>query len=196
MTQSELENAFTMLREQAIILRQTFDTFNFLFSSGPEADSILTKSAAWFFHDLNRMMVEYLILLICRLTDPPETAGKTNLTIPWMTKAICEDHCLGQDIKLEIQRLEKCILDYRTLLKPARNKIVSHIDRETYVFQRVIGGHSEKEMRNFFDNLSKYFEEAGNAIGIGPLDFTNSACQGDVHDLLKVLRRGLYRRKL
>ena len=69
----QLESQFKVLRDQAIVLRQTFNTFNHLFESDSETDRVLKESAAWFFYDLNRMMVEYLILLVCRLTDPPET---------------------------------------------------------------------------------------------------------------------------
>ncbi len=46
-------------------------------------------------------------------------------------------------------------------------------------------------MRMFFENLQNYFDVVGNAIGVGPLDFSNSSCRGDVHDLIKVLRKGL-----
>ena len=190
-TQQELENAFDTLREQAIVLRQTFNTFDILFSSGHKIQCILTKSAASFFHDLNAMMIEYLILMICRITDRPETAGNPNLTIPWMTKEICKSHDLDKDARSEIRRLDKCIRSYRKLMKPVRNKIVSHIDLETHTMQRILGGHSQEEMRKFFENLQNYFDVVGNAIGVGPLDFSSSSCQGDVHDLIKVLRQGL-----
>lgn len=189
MTQWELESAFVTLREQAIVLRQTFNTFDSLFSTDPKIENVLRKSAAWFFDDLNSIMIEYLISLICRLTDPPETAGNTNLSVPWMTEVICE--LTDQDIKLKIIELDEYLRNYGQLLRPIRNKSVSHIDRETYVEERVLGGHSEKETRVFFDSLQKYFDTVGSAIGAGPLDFSSSSCKGDLHDLMKVLRNGL-----
>ena len=195
MTQQELESAFDKLREQAIELRQIYNTFDSLFSTDAEIENVLRKSAVWFFHDLNSMMIQYLILLICRLTDPPKTTGRQNLTIPWMTEVICENDSVDQEIKSKIIELDECLRNYGQLLKLIRNKIVSHIDRETYAYERTLGGHSEEEMWDFFDNLQKYFDVVGNVIGVGPLDFRNSSCQGDVHDLLKVLRRGLYRDK-
>ena len=48
----QLESQFNVLRDQAIVLRQTFNTFNHLFESDGETDRVLRKSAAWFFHDL------------------------------------------------------------------------------------------------------------------------------------------------
>ena len=189
MTQQEMESAFETLREQAIVLRQTFNTFDTLFSADLKIENILRKSAAWFFDDLNSIMIEYLILLICRLTDPPETAGNTNLTIPWMTEVVCEH--ADRDVMSKILKIDECLRNFGQSLRPIRNKIISHIDRETYMYERSLGDHSEKETREFFDNLQKYFDAVGIAIGVGPLDFLNSSCQGDVHDLIKVLRQGL-----
>ena len=104
---------FNVLRDQAIILRQTFNTFNHLFESDGETDHVLRESAAWFFHDLNRMMVEYLILLVCRLTDPPETFGKPNSTIPRMTKLLCKKEDLDHRIKAKLKTLDESMSLYK-----------------------------------------------------------------------------------
>ena len=191
MRQKELCKEFVVLRDQAIILRQTFNTFNCLFASSPEVDDTLRKSAVLFFYDLNQILIEYIILLICRITDPPKTHHRANLTIPRMTKLVCEGNDLDldiqADIKSNIEDLDRQIGDYRRLLNPVRNRIVSHNDREAYVLQQTLGEHTEGEMIQFFDNLQKYFDEVGNAIGIGPLDFQYSAARGDVQDLVKIL---------
>ena len=42
----QLESQFKVLRDQAIVLRQTFNTFNYLFESDGGADRVLRKSAA------------------------------------------------------------------------------------------------------------------------------------------------------
>ena len=192
MTLDELHNDFKTLRDQAINLRQTFNTFNFLFSGSPEIDEILKSSAVIFFHDLNQIMVEYLILLIGRITDRPEMHGRANLTIPYMTRLIFEDNGLDLNIQAEsrikIEELNGQIREYRRLLDPARNRIVAHIDRETYVVQQTLGDHTKEQMDQFFNNIQEYFDEVGNAIGVGPLDFQYVAGDGDVQSLIRVLR--------
>ena len=192
MTLEELRNDFKTLRDQAIILRQTFDTFNFLFSADPEIDDILKSTAELFFYDLNQIMVEYLILLIGRMTDPPEMHGRVNLTIPYMTRLVCEDDDVELNIHAEtrskIEKLDRQIGEYRSLINPARNRIVAHNDREAHVYQQTLGGHTEERMEQFFDNLQEYFDETGNAIGVGPLDFRNVAGHGDVQNLIMILR--------
>lgn len=187
----QLESQFKALRDQAIVLRQTFNTFNHLFESDGETDRVLKESAAWFFHDLNRMMVEYLVLLVCRLTDPSETFGKPNLTIPRMTKLLCKNEDLDQGTKANLKTLDEHIRDYRKRLEPVRNKIVGHADLDTYVSHSLLGAHPKEKMIEFFENLQSYFDVAGVAVGVGPLDFRFSPGPGDVLDLIHTLKRGL-----
>ena len=187
----QLESQFKVLRDQAIVLRQTFNTFNHLFESDGETDRVLKESAAWFFYDLNRMMVEYLILLVCRLTDPPETFGKPNSTIPRMTELLCKKEDLDHGIKAKLKTLDANISDYRKRLQPVRNKIVGHSDLDTYVSNSVLGAHPKEKMVEFFENLQSYFDVAGVSVGVGPLDFRSSPGPGDVLDLIHTLKRGL-----
>ena len=188
MTREELHKEFELLREQAIRLRTMFNTFNYLFDSGCETKDILIKSASLFFHDINDMMQEYIILLVCRLTDPPETSGKSNLTIPHMNELLRETNCLSP----EIEALSNSIMAYRKLLEPVRNKIVSHNDHKTHISESALGGHTEEEMMQFFDNdLQGYFDAVGNAVGVGPLYFRATPGEGDVLDLIRTLKKGL-----
>ena len=86
MTHDAFQDEFIKLRDQAIWLRQTINTFNYLFDSDPETERILRESAGLFFTDLNTMMREYAVLLVCRLTGPPESFGKGNLSTQRFTK--------------------------------------------------------------------------------------------------------------
>ena len=46
-------------------------------------------------------------------------------------------------------------------------------------------------MDEFFENLQSYFDVAGVAVGVGPLDFRSSPGPGDVLDLIHTLKRGM-----
>ena len=193
MTREELQQEFETLRNQAIYLIQTFNTYNDLFFSGPEVERILRKSAGMFFGDINIMMIEYLTLLVCRLTDPPKTSGKTNLTIQHMNELLRENNFLTR----EIETLSDSIMTYRELLEPVRNKIVAHMDRDTYIQDLALGGHSKEEMTQFFENdLLQYFEKVAEAIGVTPLGSLNTRGSGDALDVRKTLKRGLIAEKL
>ena len=87
MPNDALADEFIKLRGQAIRLRQTINTFNSLFDSDPETEPILRESAGLFFTDLNTMMQEYAVLLVCRLTGPAESFGKANLSTQRATRS-------------------------------------------------------------------------------------------------------------
>ena len=183
MTQDALQEEFTKLRNEAIWLRHTVNTFNDLFDSGPQTKRILNESAALFFADLNRMMQEYAILLVCRLTGPAESFRKANLSTQRFTKLMRNERRLTP----EIERLDASLTAYGELLKPARNKIVAHSDLEVHVNSTALGAHGEEDMVEFFENLQAYFDAVGNAIGVGPLDFRHAPGPGDVIDLVRKL---------
>ena len=184
-TLDDVQNEFEKLRDEAIWLRQIVNTFNHLFDSGSDIQDLLRKSASLFFDDLNRLMHEYVILLVCRLTGPARTVGKDNLTTQRITGLLREK---GR-ITAEIEELDANLSDYGKLLNPARNKIVAHSDLQVYTEFTALGGHEKRVMIEFLDNVQRYFDAVGDVIGIGPLDFRHIPGKGDVLDLLGQLRK-------
>ena len=72
-------------------------------------------------------------------------------------------------------------------IKPARHKRLAHYDREHQVKGIALGQTTNEELLNFMQDIQHYCDLVGEAIGIGPLDFSCSSCKGDVLDLLKYL---------
>ena len=193
MTRDELQREFETLRNQAIYLIKTFNTYNDLFEASDEVERVLRKSAESFFGDINMIMIEYMTLVVCRLTDPPKTSGKPNLTIQHMNELLRENNFLTP----EIETLSDSIMAYRELLEPVRNKILAHMDRDTYIHNLALGGHSKEEVAQFFENdLLQYFEKVAEAIGVTPLGYLNTRGSGDALNLRKTLKRGLVAEKL
>ena len=185
MTNDALQDEFVKLRDQAIWLRQTINTFNYLFDSDPDTERILRESASLFFADLNTMMQEYAVLLVCRLTGPAESFRKANLSTQRFTALMRQRGCVTP----EIEDLDASLTAYGELLKPARNKIIAHSDLEAHIEDISLGAHGEEVMVEFFENLQAYFDAAGNAVGVGPLDFRYAPGPGDVIDLVRKLGR-------
>ena len=187
MTREELQREFEALCDGAINLLVIFCIRNDLFKS--DNLKILEKSAGWFFGGLQGILRQYIILLVCRLTDPPETSGKPNLTIPRMNELLRENDCFSP----EIETLTDGIMSYREHLAPARNKIIAHKDRETCFSSCALGKHTEEEMKKFFEvDLPMYFDAVGGAIGVGRQDLHDlPPGPGDVDDLIEILKKGL-----
>lgn len=107
MAQNVLQGEFVKLRDEAIWLRQTINMFNHMFDSGPDTEQVLTETACLFFGDLNTMMHEYTILLVCRLTGPARTAGKTNLSTQRITMLLKENGYLTPEIECLAAKLRE-----------------------------------------------------------------------------------------
>ncbi len=180
-----LQGEFIMLRKQAIQLRQTINTFKDLFESGSDTKRILEDSANLFFADLNTIMQEYIILFVCRLTGPAESFRKANLSTQRFTMLMHDNGCLTPEIK----ELDSRLREYGEILKPARDKLIAHSDWETHANPTILGQHEEERAVQFLDDLQAYFDVAGKAVGVGPLDFRNSSAPGDAIDLVKRLQR-------
>ena len=183
----DLQYEFKTVRDEAIWLCQIVDTFNVLFHSDHETETLLRTCAGHFFSDLNRILHEYFYIVVCRLTGPQKTGNLDNPSTQRLTHLLKNQGCKSC-ITDEILCLGEKLQKYGKRMQPARNKIIAHCDRETYHKQETLGGHSEQEFQDFLINLQKYCDAVGNTLGIGPLDFRHPSAPSDVLDLLKILQ--------
>ena len=186
MGKSKLQNDFKMFRDHCIIIRRDYNTYNELFYSG--SDEILVKTALSFFSDISEIMHRDWILQVCKIMDPASTKRKgeylENITIELIDSQLENEGLMSPEIKA----LSLALLKYGKKLTPARHKRLAHFDRSHQISGVVLGETTDKELDDFLENLQLYCDEVGRAIGIGPLDFSSSACHGDVSDLLRILR--------
>ena len=178
-----------MLREQAIRLRQTFNTFKDLFEFGSDTERILEDSTIQFFAEPNTIMQEYIITFVCRLTGPAKSLGKANLSTQRFTMLMRDNGCLTPEIK----ELDSRLREYGEILKPARDRLVAHSDWEIHANPTILGQHAEERAVQFLDDLQSYFDAAGNAVSVGPPDFRHTSAPGDAIDLVERLERSLFR---
>ena len=183
MKQTELQEFFSCFREQCIWLRCCYNTYLALYESGDCIKEVLQASAPVFFHELNKILIEYVLLQICKITDPAERGGHKNLTFEGVNTALEENGLMSK----EIADFSSGLSRYRDLVKDSRNKLISHLDRESVLKGLPIGEHPEEEVTAFFESLQGYVDAVGNAVGVGPLDFQTTAGAGDVVDLIRTL---------
>lgn len=187
MKQNDLQELFLAFREQCIWLQCCYNTYSALYESEDETKEVLQASAAIFFRDLNSILIEYVLLQVCKITDPDESQGRKNLTFEHVNAALRDAHRMTDEITLFSCGLSR----YRKLVKDGRNRLISHFDKESVLKGLPIGEHAEEEVTAFFESLYGYVDAVGNAIDVGPLDFQTTAGDGDVLDLIKTLRKGL-----
>jgi len=181
-----LQKEVELFREEAIWLQNCQIIASRLFDASDETTALLRNTADLFFRDLSIIMVDYLILLIGRITDSAQFGKNSNLSVNYITNSLADKGLAN----VQIEELTQKLNGYRAEhLNDARNKIVSHADKTTLLAGKTLGAHPKEEALNFFSNLQSYCDEVGKAVGIGPLDFSVQAGKGDVFDLLKVLER-------
>lgn len=187
MTMPPLEETFLAFREQCIWLQTCFNTYVGLYESGEETSGVMSAAAPLFFHDLNLILGAYCLLQVCRLTDPPRSSGRDNLTVKHINALLTAENKFTPEIPSAAEGLAH----YRSLIRDSRNWIISHADKRTLIEGLPIGAHSQVDVLAFFDNLYRYVDEVGRVVGVGPLDFRCSSGSGDQLDLLRHLKAGL-----
>lgn len=186
MSTSDFKDTFVAFRDQCVWLQTCFNTFAALYESGETTDQVLSRSAPLFFHDLNLILIEYCLLQVCRLTDPPSRLGRENLTVKHINDLLKAQNKLTS----EISAASDGLAHYRSLIQDSRNWLISHADKRAVLAELPIGAHSKGEVEAFFANLYRYVDAVGHVADVGPLDFRTTAGAGDVIDLLRKLKRG------
>lgn len=187
MVSKEIRDDFIALREQCIIIKRNFDTYNGLFFSGH--DDLLKTVAVIFFNDIAQIFQRDWLLQVTKIMDPAKVnigdQIRRNISIKLINTHLRKLNLLTD----EMDRLSKNIFAYGQLLKPLRNRMLAHIDRESHFSKQVLGETTKDELDKFIIHQQQYCDLVGIALGEGPLDFSGSGCSGDVYDLLETLKK-------
>jgi AbiU2 len=175
---------FTAFRNESVWIQTCFNNFDALFSNHPVVEKTIRESAPLFFADLNRALIECWISGVCRVTDPARTGNHVNLSCNYLCEALDAQGLLSS----EIRSLSASLCTYRAFVEDARNKYISHYDRDTIVHETPLGEHHVGHLHKFLQDLQAFNDCVGNAIGEGPLDYSVTSGPGDVLDLIRALR--------
>ncbi|KWV16872.1 hypothetical protein ISN34_00425 [Xanthomonas translucens pv. translucens] len=121
----ELGVAFATLHRKLIELHMVWQQYRQLFGSNKETVALLNRTASLFFKIVQDEIWDSVLLGISRMTDPPETRGKKNLTIHSLPLLV-DDTAL----KNELQGLCSAALDQAAFAREHRNKRIAHQDHE------------------------------------------------------------------
>ena len=118
-----------------------------------QAQSLMERTAHVFFFDVSRMVIDHFLLGVAKLTDPPSSparGGKVeNFTVDNMLESI-QWPCEGLK---ELEELRGSALSFRAYITPARNKILAHNDKKTFLSGETLGAFPEGEDRKAMNVL-------------------------------------------
>jgi putative transcriptional regulator len=138
-----------------VYARSLYTHYTAIFEDTPLGENPLKKLSPYFFGDLGRMFREYIILQVCKLTDPAvDGRGNENLTVKFLAANadFTGDPSDAEEFQVRALRIEK----FRSQLKPARDKVISHSDRKTILNGRPLGGTQADAWVNFWLDLQVF----------------------------------------
>jgi HEPN superfamily AbiU2-like protein len=137
-------------RSECIHARAVFVHFKYLFESGKNLN--FTSMAPIFFGDVCRSFKLYLFVEVCKLTDPAGTAKRNeNLSTEFLMASIQEEVILDQ-----LRPLSGRLQEFRKQVKPARDKLASHMDLATTRRQEPVGAVDNQTWNRFWLDLDRF----------------------------------------
>ena len=126
----------------------------------------------------------YLILQVCKITDPAKSGKYDNLTTNFLLQhydftAESQKLAILQDLNGKMQA-------FRCKLLPARNKIISHSDRAAILDGRPLGGVPDNEWVQFWLNLQEFISIIYEKV-FGDTMYINAVAESDSRFLLNAL---------
>ena len=119
---SELGPLFTHCRNECAWLHIKWREYLALFGTNEKRVDLLNQAASSFFAMLQDSLWEDLLLHLCRVTDPPQSAGKDTLTVQRIANLVPEP------LRSELQPLLADLLSKREFARDWRNRQIAHTD--------------------------------------------------------------------
>jgi len=110
-----------LLAELHYALWMKWKEYRALYGTNPETIDLLNQAAPAFFHHLQSVLWEDVLLHLCRLTDPVKSAGKDNLTLACLPAAITEP-----PIQRKVQSLVEIAQQKTAFARDWRNRRLAH----------------------------------------------------------------------
>src|SRR6185503_12931063 len=85
-----LGELYFLLSRELAWLHFSWSEYRTLYGTSEETIGVLNSAAPRFFYYLDYLMWHDVLLHICRLTDPPASAGRNNLTLAQLPLAIAD----------------------------------------------------------------------------------------------------------
>jgi hypothetical protein len=165
-TVADREAAVTAFCEDCIWARAVRTHFTDLFESGENRLALLRETANTFFHDLNIILLEYVLLVQHKLIDDASSgAEKHNLTSNYILSLEWSD-----ETRSKLATENNLLQQFRAKITDARSKLIAHTDLRARLEPIALGSFVEADEQAFWAALQRFVDAAHEeAIG-GPCE--------------------------
>jgi len=121
----DLKTLVDSLTNEYVDLRLIWQEFTTLFSCGDEQIKLFNDVAPSFFHTIQRLMIEALVIRMSRITDRKESGNSQNLTLSRIPDMLPKDN---HDFVLELNQLIDSVKRSADTVRQWRNQGIAHSD--------------------------------------------------------------------
>ncbi|KNH29212.1 hypothetical protein ACS77_04820 [Pseudomonas syringae] len=119
----EIGAIYTALWQEVALIHQKWGQFVELFGTSPERVELLNKAAPTLFRTFQDSLWEDLLLHLARLTDPPQSVRKSNLSLRRLQEAV-----IGSPVETAVETLTSKAVTATAFARDWRNRKLAHRD--------------------------------------------------------------------
>jgi hypothetical protein len=186
-----LGTQFAALFQEVAWLHMVWGEFIELFRDEPRV-TVLNEAAPAMFHMIRDALWQFTLLDLARLTDPPKSMGKENLTIKNLSELV------KPEMRADVQKLVEAAEKKSDFCRDYRNRRIAHFDLTLLTDEsaKPLEGATKKAVDEALAAIGSVLSEVSLHY-MGPwLHFTpNVGGAGNALALLRLLQHGLIARK-
>ena len=184
----QLGTLYHALWQEVVWLHAKWGEFVSLFGTKPSRIELLNKAAPGFFRIVQDMMWEDILLHIARLTDPPRTGGKTNLSIQSLSESVG-----NPATRNSVEGLAAKALTASDFCRDWRNRRIAHRDLALALEHgaKPLKEGSRRKAREAIDAISAVLNAVSDHYQGSTTAFQFSEARGGAMSLLYVLDDGV-----
>jgi hypothetical protein len=181
-----IEDDLTWIHGRWMMYRQ-------LYGTNEARIQLLNESAPTFLGDLQVLWFEYVVLEICKITDPPSSrvqgSSVQNLVITQLRHRLVRSQHL--DLAERLEELEREVVDSCGPLREVRNRRIAHSDLNTVLglSETPIPGISRQSVEDALRSIREYVNAFRVYFLYSPMRFEDLAMIDDATSLIHNLKR-------
>lgn len=168
--------------------RCDFDLYPSMFENDPKKTTLCVNYAPYFFNDFGRILTRFLVLHVCRLTDPAGSASKSNLT----TNYILENLAWPSAVQANLRQYNDQLMVFRAKVEPARSKRIAHTDLHSQINRLgAMGTFTKGEDAKFFADLQSFFDVAYRHVFAASAPAIVIGSSTDTHKVIRAIEKAI-----
>jgi hypothetical protein len=185
---AELGVQYSALWQEVALLQRNWGEYLALFGTKPSRIDLMNHAAPYLFWMVQTDLLDATLLHIARLTDPPKSAGRANLTIKRLPDFI--DH---EATRSAVMTLVETAAAEAEFCRDWRNRRIAHLDLDIALEQSAaeLAMASRKRIKDAIDAIASVLNAVSGHYLKSQTRFDLSATHGGAVPLLYVLHAGL-----